>query len=121
MSEVRGTPALTALTVGNAAAYERIGRETGVETGIARHGSLSIARTPARFDELRYGMNLIAAADQPFLWRVIFFLIVLAVTGGITGFTIIRSKRLADLLDVLSDERVGTRRKWHAFLDSLRK
>jgi hypothetical protein len=67
------------------------------------------------------GMNLIAAADQPFFWRVMFFLIVLAVTGGITGFTIIRSKRLADLLDVLSDERVGTRRKWRAFLDSVRR
>src|SRR4030095_6599913 len=67
------------------------------------------------------GMNLIAAADQPFLWRVVFFVIVLAVTGGITGFTIVRSKRLADLLDVLSDERVGGRRKWHAFGASVRR
>jgi hypothetical protein len=67
------------------------------------------------------GMNLIAAADQPFLWRVVFFLIVLVVTGGITAFTIIRSKRLADLLDVLSDERVAPRLKLRACLDSWRK
>jgi hypothetical protein len=51
----------------------------------------------------------------------VFFLIVLGVTGGITGYTIVRSKRLADLLDVLSDERIGGRRKWRAFLESWRR
>ena len=34
VSQVRGTHALTALTAGNAATYERIGAETGIDTGI---------------------------------------------------------------------------------------
>jgi hypothetical protein len=62
------------------------------------------------------GMNLIAAADRPFVWRLVFFLVVLVITGGVTVFTIVRSKRLADLLDALSDERISARRKWHAFV-----
>ena len=67
------------------------------------------------------GMNLIAAADQPLVWRILFFLVVLVITCGITVFTIVRSKRLADLLDALSDERVGARHKWTAFLNTMRK
>ena len=58
VSQVRGTQALTALTVGNTAAYERIGVETGVDTGLRRNGSLSLARTPGRMDELGYGVSL---------------------------------------------------------------
>jgi hypothetical protein len=66
-------------------------------------------------------MHLIAAADQPLLWRIVFFLAVIVCTGGVTAFTIVRSKRLADLLDALSDERVSTRRKWAAFVNTFRK
>ena len=69
---------------------------------------------PTLIDQL--GMNLIAAADRPFVWRLVFFLVVLVITGGVTVFTIVRSKRLADLLDALSDERISARRKWHAFV-----
>ena len=58
VSQARGTQALTALTVGNAAAYERIGAETGIDTGLRRNGSLGIARTQARMDELLAGASI---------------------------------------------------------------
>jgi len=58
------------------------------------------------------GMNVIAEADKPLLWRVILFLVTLAATGLVTVFTIARSKRLADFLDALSDDRRGWREKW---------
>ena len=45
VSQVRGTQALTALTAGNAETYERLGDETGIDTGLRRNGSLGIART----------------------------------------------------------------------------
>jgi hypothetical protein len=57
------------------------------------------------------GMNVIAAADEPLIWRIGFFAIVLIVTGGLTLFTIAKSKRLADFLDALSDDRIGWRDK----------
>ena len=58
VSQVRGSHALTALTAGNATTYERIGQETGIDTGIRRHGALTIARTQARMDEIRYGVSM---------------------------------------------------------------
>jgi hypothetical protein len=39
-------------------------------------------------------------------------LVTLAATGLVTVFTIARSKRLADFLDALSDDRRGWREKW---------
>lgn len=58
VSEGRGTQALTALASGNAAAYERIGAETGIDTGLRRHGSISLARSAARMDELLGGVSI---------------------------------------------------------------
>jgi Mg2+ and Co2+ transporter CorA len=60
------------------------------------------------------GMNVIAAADEPLIWRIAFFATVLIATGGLTLFTVSKSKRLADFLDALSDERIGWRDKWRA-------
>ena len=57
-------------------------------------------------------MNVIAEADKPFWWRVTLFVFTLVATGLITVFTIARSKRLADFLDALSDDRLGWREKW---------
>ncbi|HEY6600043.1 MAG TPA: hypothetical protein VIZ30_12040, partial [Pseudomonadales bacterium] len=57
------------------------------------------------------GMNLIAAADEPTATRVIGFGIVLALTGWLTLYTIVKSKRLSDILDALSDERLAYREK----------
>jgi hypothetical protein len=58
------------------------------------------------------GMNVIAAADEPLTWRIAFFAAVLVGTGALTLFTVAKSKRLADFLDALSDDRVGWRDKW---------
>jgi Mg2+ and Co2+ transporter CorA len=64
------------------------------------------------------GMNLIAEAERPFAWRVVAFVLILAVTGAVTIITIVKSKRLADFLDALSDERVSWRDKWRAFVQT---
>ena len=58
------------------------------------------------------GMNLLAGADEPFLWRALVFAVILVLTGGITLYTVVKSKVLADFLDALSDERVGWSDKW---------
>jgi CorA-like Mg2+ transporter protein len=66
------------------------------------------------------GMNLLSEAERPLHWRVAFFLIILAATTMITMFTVIKSKRLADFLDALSDEREPWREKWRAFANTFR-
>jgi 4-methylaminobutanoate oxidase (formaldehyde-forming) len=58
VSQVRGTPALTALTRINAETYERLGAETGVETGLRRNGAVTVARTEARMQESLYGVAM---------------------------------------------------------------
>src|SRR6185503_923924 len=50
------------------------------------------------------GMNLIAAAAEPLAYRVLLFLVILALTGAITLYSVVKSKVLADFLDALSDE-----------------
>jgi len=62
------------------------------------------------------GMNLLAHADRPLAWRVIFFITVLGVTSALTVFTIVKSRRLADFLDALSDERVSWGAKWQSLV-----
>lgn len=62
------------------------------------------------------GMNLIAAADRPLSSRLIFFALVLVVTTIATGFAIVRSKRIYDFLEALSDERLSGRTKARHFL-----
>ena len=62
------------------------------------------------------GMNLLAEADRPFAWRMTVFVLILGVTSAITLYTIVKSKRLADFLDALSDERLGWREKWRTLL-----
>jgi hypothetical protein len=44
--------------------------------------------------------------------RVVIFLVVLGLTLALTGVTVSQSKRFADILDVLSDARVGWKAKW---------
>jgi hypothetical protein len=64
------------------------------------------------------GMNLIAEAERPLAWRIVAFVLILAITGAVTIITIVKSKRLADFLDALSDERVSWRDKWRAFVQT---
>jgi hypothetical protein len=58
------------------------------------------------------GMNLLAAAGEPFAYRVLLFLLVFALTVGVTLYSVVKSKTLANFLDALSDERVSWRDKW---------
>ena len=52
------------------------------------------------------GMNLLAEADAPMSRRLWIFAAVFGVTTLLTAYTMIKSKRLSDFLDVLSDERL---------------
>jgi hypothetical protein len=63
------------------------------------------------------GMNLLAWAEHPTELRVLAFLIVLGVTTALTIYTVVKSRRLSEFLDALSDEQVG----WRAKLKALRR
>jgi hypothetical protein len=62
------------------------------------------------------GMNLIAAADEPLALRALYFAITFGATWLLTVYTIMKSKRLSDLLDALSDERLSLASKVRALL-----
>ena len=69
------------------------------------------------------GMNLIAAAEDPLGLRILLFLLTLAGTVALTAATMSQAKRLADVLDVISDSRIGwadklkaARRAWKSSL-----
>ena len=61
------------------------------------------------------GMNLMAEADAPMSRRLWIFGITLIVTTVVTTYTMIKSKRLSDFLDTLSDERLSTWTKVKSF------
>jgi CorA-like Mg2+ transporter protein len=65
------------------------------------------------------GMNLLDETSQPVSRRAIVFLLTLAVVVALTGFSVVRSKRLADALDALSDERVRWGAKWQTMRRAL--
>jgi hypothetical protein len=67
------------------------------------------------------GMNLIALADVSFLEKVGYFIVVLIPTTVLTFYTIVKSKRLSDFLEALSDERMPTAAKFGALVDVWRK
>jgi CorA-like Mg2+ transporter protein len=67
------------------------------------------------------GMNLLAAADASALVKLGYFVVVLVPTTAITAFSILRSKRLADFLETLADERLPGRKKLGAFADVWRR
>ena len=58
VAQVRGTHALSELSRINAATYEALPEETGVETGLRRVGALTVARTPGRMQELRAARDM---------------------------------------------------------------
>lgn len=67
------------------------------------------------------GMNLLAWAEHPTELRVLAFLIVLVVTTALTVYTVMKSRRLSELLDALSDEQMGWRMKWKSFQNVWRR
>ena len=60
------------------------------------------------------GMNIIAEADKPVAERVVVFVVAVVITVVLTGLSVVYSKRLADVLDSLSDTRLDWRSKWTA-------
>jgi hypothetical protein len=62
------------------------------------------------------GMNLLAEAEAPLWKRLVFFAVVIAVTTALTVYTMVKSKKLSDFLDALSDERLSAWEKCKAFL-----
>jgi CorA-like Mg2+ transporter protein. len=67
------------------------------------------------------GMNLIADAGRPFATKVLFFILVLIPTVGLTLYTIVKSKALSDLLESLADERLSTAEKYRALVSVWRR
>jgi hypothetical protein len=62
------------------------------------------------------GMNLLAEADAPLDRRLWIFAITFVLTTVLTVYTMVKSKRLSDFLDVLSDERTSAWQKCKALV-----
>jgi hypothetical protein len=62
------------------------------------------------------GMNIFAWAEQPADWRLVVFAAVLVATSLLTLYTVVKSRRLSEFLDALSDEQVKWRGKARALL-----
>ena len=58
-----------------------------------------------------FGMNLIAAADNPLPTKIAYFVLVLLPSLAFILYAVAKSKRLSDFLDAMSDERLGSRQK----------
>ena len=58
---------------------------------------------------------LLAEADAPPLRKLAIFGGVFVVTAALTVYTVVKSKRLSDFLDVLSDDRLTPWMKVRAF------
>jgi hypothetical protein len=63
------------------------------------------------------GMNLIAEADAPLARRALIFFGVLGLAAAVTVYTMVKSKRLSDFLDVVSDERLPAWTKLKSFAE----
>ena len=57
------------------------------------------------------GMNLLAEADAPMWRKLAWFGVTFAFTTWLTVYTMVKSKRLSDFIDALSDERYTFRTK----------
>ena len=67
------------------------------------------------------GMNLLALAEAPFIEKAGYFLVVLTPITVLTFYTIVKSKRLSDFLEALSDERLPAASKMRSLLDVWKK
>ncbi len=64
-SSLRGTPAMTDLASYGIQTYERLQADSGVDVSFVQSGSLLVARTPGRMDELRYTAAVARHKDVP--------------------------------------------------------
>jgi hypothetical protein len=60
------------------------------------------------------GMNLLAEAEAPMADRLMYFGVTFVLTTALTLYTMMKSKRLSDFLDALSDERLSAWNKCKA-------
>ena len=67
------------------------------------------------------GMNLFALADASFWEKLAYFIVVLVPTTVLTFYTIVKSKRLSDFLEALSDERLPASAKFQSLVDVWRR
>jgi hypothetical protein len=67
------------------------------------------------------GINLIDAAHDELVNRILFFALVAIPSVLLTGFAVVKSKPLSDFLEALSDERLSHRDKLAALLPVWRK
>ena len=63
------------------------------------------------------GMNLLSLSDVPLIDKVGYFFVVLVPTLVLTFYTIVKSKRLSDFLEALSDERLPAAAKFRVLMD----
>jgi Mg2+ and Co2+ transporter CorA len=63
------------------------------------------------------GMNLIAEADNPLGIKLLYFALVFIPTLALTLYTIVKSKRLSEFLEALSDERLQRQDKLNILLN----
>jgi len=63
------------------------------------------------------GMNLLALAEAPLVAKLGWFAAVLIPVSALTFYTIVKSKRLSDFLEALSDERLPAAAKLRSLRD----
>ena len=52
------------------------------------------------------GMNLLAEADSPLMTKLIWFFLTFGLTTWLTVYTMVKSQRLSDFIDALSNDRL---------------
>lgn len=62
------------------------------------------------------GMNLIAAAENTLSIKLIYFMLIFIPVVALTVYTVVKSKRLAEFLEALSNERLNRRDKLNILL-----
>jgi hypothetical protein len=67
------------------------------------------------------GMNIFAEADKPLAERITVVVVAIALTVVVTTLSVVHSKRMANVLDALSDTRSGGKSKWAAVRRSWRE
>ncbi len=68
-----------------------------------------------------FGMNLLALAEQPLPYRIALFALGVVTFSGMTLFAVVKSKRVTDLLEALSDESLNKKDRHRALRDVLRR
>jgi hypothetical protein len=63
-----------------------------------------------------FGMNLLAAADEPLFVKTVYFFLVFLPALALILYTVYKSKRLAYFLEAMADDKIPARNKLKVFL-----